>query len=49
MLLKSITIPGVSNSKLKDFIPVNSKKPYDMKELIMEVVDENHFLEYQKD
>lgn len=37
-----------SNTKLKDFIPVNSKKPYDMKELIMEVVDENHFLEYQK-
>jgi propionyl-CoA carboxylase beta chain len=28
------------NNKLKDFVPVNSKKPYDMKELIMEVVDE---------
>ena len=37
------------NSKLKDFIPTNSKKPYDMKELIMEVVDEQHFLEVQKD
>lgn len=38
-----------SNSKLKDFIPTNSKKPYDMKELIMEVVDDQHFLEVQKD
>lgn len=37
------------NSKLKDFIPVNSKKPYDMKELILEIVDEKHFLEVQKD
>lgn len=37
------------NNKLKDFIPVNSKKPYDMKELIMEIVDDNHFLEYQRD
>lgn len=37
------------NSKLKDFVPVNSKKPYDMKEIIMEIVDNNHFLESQKD
>ena len=36
------------NSKLKDFIPTNSKKPYDMKELIMEVVDDQHFLEVHK-
>lgn len=36
------------NAKLKDFVPVNSKKPYDMKELIMEVVDEEHFLEVQE-
>jgi propionyl-CoA carboxylase beta chain len=34
-----------SNSKLKNFIPDNSKKPYDMKELILDVVDDNHFLE----
>ena len=40
---------GRKNAKLKDFIPVNNKKPYDMKELIMEVVDGKHFLEYQKD
>lgn len=40
---------GRKNSKLKDFIPTNSKKPYDMKELILEVVDDQHFLEVQKD
>ena len=40
---------GRENHKLKDFIPVNSKKPYDMKELIMEIVDDNHFLEVQRD
>jgi propionyl-CoA carboxylase beta chain len=38
-----------SNTKLKDFVPVNSKKPYDMKELITEIVDDKHFLEVQKD
>lgn len=37
------------NSKLKDFVPTNSKKPYDMKEIIMDIVDDNHFLEVQKD
>ncbi len=36
-----------SNNKLKDFIPSNSKKPYDMKELILEIVDNKHFLEVQ--
>src|SRR5690606_25767670 len=38
-----------ANSKLKDFIPTNSKKPYDMKELNSEVVDDSHFLEVQRD
>jgi len=37
------------NSKLKDFIPTNSKKPYNMKELITDIVDDQHFLEVQKD
>jgi propionyl-CoA carboxylase beta chain len=36
------------NTKLNDFVPTNSKKPYDMKELIMDVVDDQHFLEVQK-
>lgn len=31
--------------ELNDFIPDNSKKPYDMKELIKLVVDEGYFLE----
>ena len=37
-----------ANTKLKDFIPVNSRKPYDMKEIITEIVDSKHFLEVQK-
>ncbi|MBD66757.1 MAG: methylmalonyl-CoA carboxyltransferase [Halobacteriovoraceae bacterium] len=37
------------NNKLENFVPTNSKKPYDMKELIIEIVDEKHFLEVQKD
>ncbi|MEX0798376.1 MAG: carboxyl transferase domain-containing protein, partial [Bacteriovoracaceae bacterium] len=37
---KSFTSDSIArkNTKLKDFIPVNSKKPYDMKELINEIV-----------
>jgi propionyl-CoA carboxylase beta chain len=36
-------------NKLKDFVPDNSRKPYDMKELIVEVVDDGHFLEVHRD
>jgi len=36
------------NLKLKNFVPENSKKPYDMSELILEVVDNKHFLEVHK-
>jgi propionyl-CoA carboxylase beta chain len=38
-----------SNNKLKKFIPDNSKKPYDMHELILEVIDDQHFLEVHAD
>ena len=38
-----------SNTKLKDFVPDNSKKPYDMHELILEVIDDQHFMEVQPD
>lgn len=38
-----------ANNKLKDFIPDNSKKPYDMKELILDVVDDQHFMEVHRD
>lgn len=37
------------NTKLKDLIPANSKKPYDMKEVIMDLVDDARFLEVHKD
>jgi propionyl-CoA carboxylase beta chain len=37
------------NNKLKELIPANPKKPYDMKELIFDIVDDAHFLEIQKD
>lgn len=37
-----------SNEKLKYFIPESSKKSYDMKELICEIVDDKQFLEVQK-
>ncbi len=45
----SSDVPNRSNSKLKNFIPENSKKPYDMKELIVEIVDDGSFLEIQKE
>lgn len=38
-----------TNNKLKNFIPDNSKKPYDMHELILEVIDDQHFLEVHAD
>jgi propionyl-CoA carboxylase beta chain len=38
-----------SNNKLKNFIPDSSKKPYDMHELILEVIDDQHFLEVHRD
>lgn len=37
------------NSKLKDIIPQNPKKPYEMDEIIVEIVDHHHFFEVQKD
>jgi propionyl-CoA carboxylase beta chain len=37
------------NTKLKTVVPANPKKPYDMKEIILDVVDDSHFLEVHKD
>lgn len=37
------------NNKIKDTVPANPKKPYDMKEIILEIVDDSHFLEVHKD
>lgn len=37
------------NSKLDSLIPESPNKPYDMKELITEIVDDRYFLEVHKD
>lgn len=37
------------NNKIKDTVPVNPKKPYDMREIILDIVDDKHFLEIHKD
>ncbi|MBT3983525.1 MAG: acyl-CoA carboxylase subunit beta [Bacteriovoracaceae bacterium] len=37
------------NKCLKETVPSNPKKPYDIKEIITEVCDDHHFLEVQKD
>jgi propionyl-CoA carboxylase beta chain len=37
------------NLKIKNTVPANPRKPYDMKEIILDIVDDNHFLEVHKD
>jgi propionyl-CoA carboxylase beta chain len=37
------------NVKIKEVVPANPKKPYDMKEIIFDVVDDAQFLEVHKD
>ncbi len=37
------------NTKLKTVVPANPKKPYDMKEIILDIVDDSHFLEVHQD
>ena len=37
------------NTKIKEFVPANPKKPYDMREIILDVVDDGQFLEVHKD
>ena len=48
---KKLTTDSVyrDNKKLKELVPANPKKPYDMKEIILEVVDDSKFLEVHKD
>src|SRR5712692_4704442 len=41
--------PNRRDEKLNTLIPDNPSKPYDIKDLIKTVVDENYFLEVQKD
>ena len=40
--------PGRTDKSLNQIVPTNPKKPYDIKEIIRSVLDENHFLEIQK-
>ena len=37
------------NNAIKNIVPTNPKKPYDMRKIITDVVDEGHFLECSKD
>lgn len=37
------------NNRLKETVPANPKKPYDMREIIIDIVDDGHFLEASKD
>ncbi len=37
------------NPKLKEVVPANPKKPYDIKDIIFDVVDDGQFLEVHKD
>lgn len=37
------------NIKLKELIPANPKKPYDMREVILDILDDAQFLEVHKD
>jgi propionyl-CoA carboxylase beta chain len=41
--------PSRQEGKLRDLIPDNPTRPYDMKELIMAVVDETYFYEVHRD
>ncbi|PIP92668.1 MAG: methylmalonyl-CoA carboxyltransferase [Bdellovibrio sp. CG12_big_fil_rev_8_21_14_0_65_39_13] len=37
------------NNKLREVIPSNPKKPYDMREVILDILDDSQFLEVHKD
>ncbi|MCB9745469.1 MAG: acyl-CoA carboxylase subunit beta [Alphaproteobacteria bacterium] len=41
--------PGRLCPKLEELVPVNANKPYDIKELIVEIADDGHFLEVQSE
>jgi propionyl-CoA carboxylase beta chain len=40
--------PGRTDKSLNQVVPINPKRPYDIKEIIQSVLDDNHFLEIQK-
>ena len=47
-IVESSDDPGRTDISLNQVVPTNPKKPYDIKEIIRSVLDENHFLEIQK-
>lgn len=46
-VVRSSDDPDRKDGKLNDFIPEDSRTPYDVRELIHSVVDDNYFLEVQ--
>jgi len=40
--------PGRTDKSLNQVVPTNPKKPYDIKQIIQSVLDDNHFFEIQK-
>ncbi|HBL76306.1 MAG: methylmalonyl-CoA carboxyltransferase [Bacteroidetes bacterium GWF2_42_66] len=47
-LVKQATDPiGRTDESLNNIIPVDPNKPYDMKDIIMKIIDDEHFLEVQ--
>jgi propionyl-CoA carboxylase beta chain len=48
-LIKTTDSPERMDAKLRTLIPENPKQAYDIKEVIESVVDDNYFLEVQKD
>ena len=43
------TIPIAVDASLDAIVPENPNKPYDMRDIILRVVDDGHYLEIQKD
>jgi propionyl-CoA carboxylase beta chain len=41
--------PGRRDQALDSIVPENPNKPYDMREIILRVIDDGHFFEIQKD
>lgn len=48
-VVKTSDPAGRTDAKLRKLIPENARQPYDIKELIESVVDDNYFFEVQKD
>lgn len=47
--LATTDAPDRTNEQIRETVPSNSKKTYDIKDIILNVIDDAHFLEVQKD